>query len=114
MEREEEPRPWEQPGAVRRDCAPHRAELLSALGNTALVCSVLSPCGGAPALLSLPLAISVWALARGDLARMGAGAMDSTGRRRTAAAKALACTGVVLSLPGLIVLLIVLLLLTVH
>jgi hypothetical protein len=40
----DEVRPWEQPGAVRRDCSPHRAGLLRALGTAARVCGLLSLC----------------------------------------------------------------------
>jgi hypothetical protein len=35
--------PWEQPGAARRDCDPHRAHLLLRLGSAAFLLSLLSP-----------------------------------------------------------------------
>jgi hypothetical protein len=37
-----DPRPWEQPGAVRRDAAPHRAYLLATLGRLPLAFGLLS------------------------------------------------------------------------
>jgi hypothetical protein len=79
-------RPWERPGAVRRDCAPHRGRLLLALATAAVVCGGLSILG-APALLTLPLAVAVWVLARRDLARMAAGRMDPAGQPLTAEAR---------------------------
>jgi hypothetical protein len=33
-------RPWEQPGAVRRDVPPHRAYLLRPLAGVSLACGV--------------------------------------------------------------------------
>jgi hypothetical protein len=46
-----EPRPWEAPGAVRKDYEPHRARLLLALGGTALACGALAVCLTAAAAL---------------------------------------------------------------
>ena len=54
----EDPRPWERPGGVRRDCEPHRGRLLHVLGVLSLVCGMLSGCL-APAILALPLGVAV-------------------------------------------------------
>jgi hypothetical protein len=35
-----DPRPWERPGAVRKDAAPHRGRLLRGLANASLACGV--------------------------------------------------------------------------
>jgi hypothetical protein len=97
------PRPWERPGAVRRDCAPHRGRLLLALSGGAMGVALLS------ALLSmatpLPLGpvvftpawlagVALWstavALARRDRRRMDAGLMDPEGRPATDDARSLA------------------------
>ncbi|HEV3258190.1 MAG TPA: hypothetical protein VG013_14995, partial [Gemmataceae bacterium] len=48
-----EARPWEQPGAVRRDVAPHRGELLRLLATISLACSA------AGVLLVLPAVVGV-------------------------------------------------------
>jgi hypothetical protein len=37
-----DPRPWERPGAVRRDVAPRRANLLTTLGWLSLAFGILS------------------------------------------------------------------------
>jgi hypothetical protein len=81
--KEEEDRPWERPGAVRRDCAAHRGPFLHLLAMTALVFSVPAAACVAPGLLSLPLSLIVIALGRDDLRRMRAGRMDPQGRPLT-------------------------------
>ena len=81
--REEDARPWERPGALRRDCPPHRGEALRALAVAGLVCSALSLCLGAPGLIGLVLGTAAWALARRDLARMRGRLMDPAGRSLT-------------------------------
>src|SRR5262249_10861811 len=78
----DEPRPWERPGAVRRDCKPHRGELLGRLGDLSLALGVLAMVTWAPALVGLPLALVVVVLAPGDLAQMDAGVMDPAGREQ--------------------------------
>jgi hypothetical protein len=92
-------RPWEQPGALRRDVAPHRAHwfrLLRWCNLVALAVGVGSiPLGFAPlqvaglagiavswalpllvGVLALAVGLPTWVLAAHDLARMRAGAMD--------------------------------------
>src|SRR5262249_10530030 len=39
-----DPRPWERPGAVRRDCEPDRGQTLLLLGCSALVLGVVGLC----------------------------------------------------------------------
>jgi hypothetical protein len=74
-------RPWELPGAVRRDCEPHRGQVLVGLGVVTVLLG-LGSCAVAPiGLVSLPLALGVWRAASADLARMDAGLMDPGGRR---------------------------------
>jgi hypothetical protein len=75
----DEPRPWRLPGAVPRDCAPHRSEVLRLLGLSSLACGLLAFCLGATALLGLPLGLAAWVLARYDLPRMRDGLMDPAG-----------------------------------
>jgi hypothetical protein len=88
--RESEDRPWERPGAVRRDCEPHRAELLHALGVAALVCAGFAGCLAVPAVVGLALGGAVWLLGRRDRARMSAGLMDPAGQAVTWDAQAMA------------------------
>ena len=92
----EDGRPWERPGAVRRDCAPHRAGLLLAVADTSLLLGALSLPLGFSALMGLGLGAAAWALAVRDLRRMRARVMDPAGRSRTARARARA--GVAFSL----------------
>lgn len=79
-----EVRPWEMPGAVRRDCESHRAELLSWLAPVAFWASLFIPCtAGISGLVGLPLAVGVCRMARADLGRMDRGLMDPDGREAT-------------------------------
>jgi hypothetical protein len=91
-------RPWERPGAVRRDCAPHRAGLLLAVADTSLLLGALSLPLGFCALMGLGLGVAGWALASRDLKRMRARVMNAAGRSRAARARARARLGVALSL----------------
>jgi hypothetical protein len=72
--------PWEEPGAVRRDCEPHRTPWLHLLTGLTLIASILSACCPVFALVSVPLALALWAAVRHDLAMMDAGRMDPAGR----------------------------------
>jgi len=89
--------PWERTGAQRRDCEPHRGWLLHGLGIASVVCSFLTLCLWAPALVGVALGASVWVMAGRDLARMDAGAMDTSGRHTTQEARGWEQLGV---LPG--------------
>jgi hypothetical protein len=73
-------RPWERFGCTRRDCEPHRGDLLLPLGNVSMVCGMLSLATGLPALIALPLGFVVIGMAKNDLARIDAGLMDPDGR----------------------------------
>ena len=99
----EEPRPWEQPGALRRDAVPHRGNWLLLLGRTALAFGALALCLAVPALVGLSLGAAVWVLGQRDLARMRAGIMDRTGRGDVQRAMDLAIAGALLSLFGLVI-----------
>ena len=93
-------RPWERPGAVRRDCQPHRAPLLLALGDASLLLGTLSLCLGFPALTAFACGAVAWGLARHDLGRMGAWLMDPGGLAVTRRARARALAGAALGLYG--------------
>ena len=94
----EDGRPWEQPGAVRRDCEPHRGTWLLALADAGLLVGALSLALGVLAPLGLALGVTAWALASLDLGRMRAGLMDPAGREAAARARTRAVAGVALSL----------------
>jgi hypothetical protein len=76
-------RPWERGGAVRRDCEPHRAEMLCKLAEIASLLAVLAVICGVLALASLPLGFAVYRMAGHDLDQMGAGTMDREGEHKT-------------------------------
>ena len=78
--------PWEEPGAVRRDCLPHRGGILNFLGTVAMVAGAISICCVPLALIGLSLGIVVWRLAQRDLIDMEAGKMDPDGVSSTAIA----------------------------
>jgi hypothetical protein len=87
---------WEVPAVVRRDGPAHRAEFLSLLGTASLVCGVLSVGCFVFGFLGLSLGVTAWVMAGGDLERMRAGTMDSSGRRGTERAGRRAALGVFL------------------
>jgi hypothetical protein len=110
-------RPWEVPGNLRRDFAPHRSVLLAVLGAISLVCGFASqfltypavlalPRGimiaalfiAIPAAVSVPLGIVVARLAGHDLHRMRCGEMDPEGRRLAVLAQLWGIVGALLSL----------------
>jgi hypothetical protein len=99
----DEPRPWERPGAVRRDCEPHRGTGLALLSKVAVWCGCLSFLCAVPAILGIPVGFVTVQLANRDLARMAEGQLDPGGRDQTAAAFQRAEKGVVLSILGLFV-----------
>jgi hypothetical protein len=96
--RESDDRPWERPGARRRDCASHRADLLRALSVTALMCAALAACLAVPAVTGLVLGAAVLLMGRRDQAMMGAGLMGPAGRSETRDAQAMAGVAAVLGL----------------
>src|SRR5262245_13534369 len=100
-------RPWERPGAVWRDCEPHRGPALRLLGAAAAVAGIagallavmasaagplatlqLFALAAAVALPALPLGAGVFWAARRDLARMRAGQTDPGGKGPTDVAEA--------------------------
>jgi hypothetical protein len=85
-----DPRPWEESGAVRRDVAPHRSNVLLLLATVALVLGLLSFGLVVTGWAAVPLAFAVEGLAQGDLKEMEAGRMDPNGRKDTERAHALA------------------------
>ncbi len=81
---EDDDRPWESSGAVRRDCAPHRAHLIRLLVKASEVCAALSICiFGLPAALGLVIAAIAQWMANSDVKKMAAGLMDPNGRTET-------------------------------
>lgn len=90
----EDARPWERPGAVRKDYEPHRGNLLAWVGMAAMLGTAFVPGLG---LILLPLSASVRATARADLARMHAGIMQPEGRPRTREALEYATVALILA-----------------
>jgi hypothetical protein len=80
---DEDDRPWEQPGAFRLDCEPHRGGLIRGLGLWAQVTCVAGLCLPWLLPISLGLGLTAWLLARRDLLEMDAGLRDSAGRTAT-------------------------------
>jgi hypothetical protein len=83
-----DPRPWEQPGAVRRDVAPHRGNLLLLLAVAGLVCGLLSFVLWFPGVFGILLGVTSVDLAGRDLLAMDAGTMDPSGREQATRARA--------------------------
>jgi hypothetical protein len=83
------PRPWEEPGAVRRDVQPHRGDLLLLLARVALVLSACCFCFAPFILVALPFTAVAFTLAHRDRKRMEAGAMDPAGRAQADRARVL-------------------------
>lgn len=93
------PRPFP---CLRRDCDPHRGRLLWSLGLMGMALGGLSIAFFPFVVLSGPLSLTAWALARLDLARIRAGFMDPSGERLTYEALNDGSTGLVLSLAGIV------------
>jgi hypothetical protein len=79
--------PWELTGDARRDCAPHRANLLIKMARLSLVAAGLSFFGLPVNLIGLPLGLGTWAMACHDRDRICAGDMDQTGYHPTEKAR---------------------------
>lgn len=85
---------WERPGAVRRDCEPHR-------GGTVLVIGIIGLCLSFPHILSvigLPLSITAIVMANHDVRRMEAGEMDPQGLANTRGGRICGIIGTVIGL----------------
>jgi hypothetical protein len=98
-------RPWEQPGAFRLDCEPHRGNLLRFLGGLSLLLGVASVGGFACVPLAAPMALvasgigaAVNALACRDLRAMDAGRRDPRRRKQTRDARTRARVGLICGL----------------
>jgi hypothetical protein len=75
--------PWQLPGAVRRDCEPHRGELLRRLDLVAVLLAWAGALLIVPSLLALALVAFIRFLARHDLALMRRGLLDPAGEADT-------------------------------
>jgi hypothetical protein len=95
-----ESRPWEEPGAVRRDVEPHRGNLLLLLARVALVLAACSFCLAPAVLAAAPLAGAAYALACRDLGRMEVGDLDPAGRPTTEQARLFAAWALALGMIG--------------
>jgi hypothetical protein len=95
-------RPWERPGAVRRDRLPDRARLLRGLGEASFALALLLFCIPLSGLFALPAAVTVSVLARRDLAEMAAGRVDLGARWRVQRAQAAAGTALGLAFRNLL------------
>lgn len=80
----------EQRGVLRRDCEPHRAGLVLALGIVSLVMTVACP------VIGLPCGITAWSMGTSDLAQMDAQTMDPDGRGTTNAGRLCGIFGTIL------------------
>jgi hypothetical protein len=95
--------PWEQPGAFRLDCDPHRGDLLRTLAwadQTLGLFSLVPILGIVPGPGALTLALTVWLIATRDLRRMQRGVMDPEGRDMTRDARVTAGWAVYWALGG--------------
>jgi hypothetical protein len=101
VDRDEVP-PWEQLGAVRRDCEPHRAGLVLWLGMFGIVSGAASLLFFFPLLVGLPLGLAAWWMGRRDLAKMRKGLMDPSGEGDTWWGTRQGRRGVILSLLGIL------------
>jgi hypothetical protein len=100
---EDDDRPWEQPGSTRRDCAPHRGDLLLLLGKIGILCGFASLCLGFASIPGLGIAVLVWAMARHDLILMRVGLMDRAGMMNTRDALECGVAGALLSFAGFVI-----------
>jgi hypothetical protein len=96
--------PWEQPGCFRRDCEPHRGNLLWWLAAAGLTLGGLAlfPWCWPPGLIGIPFNLCIRYLAKTDLAKMQAGLMDPYGEGITASAKKISFDGLVCSVVGMV------------
>ena len=112
-------RPWENPGAIRRDAEPHRGLSLVCLGlgsqSCAVIAAAISFIGAnnhtpiieilfiLPCALGLLSAMRILCLAGQDLSRMRANEVDPQGRSITLLACDTACLSIILThLPRLV------------
>jgi hypothetical protein len=88
----DEDRAWEgrHGPRVRRDCEPHRGQLILIFGIVSL--ASLAICG----VLGLPFAIIAWVLGHRDMQKMDQGVMDPEGRGITQAGKICGMIGTII------------------
>jgi hypothetical protein len=96
-----EDRPWEQPGAVRRDCEPHRGPFLAGLATASSLLGFVSVCCPPLGALSAAVGLIVLFLARRDEALLRSGQMDPDGFRFLESVRTDARIGIHLGLLGL-------------
>lgn len=101
-------KPWEERGAMRRDCEPHRGGLILALGRVSLCLAIPGLLGvffwafAAASLLGSGLGFTVSLMARDDLEQMERKTMDPDGRSSTEAGQRAASIGSILGVVGLL------------
>jgi hypothetical protein len=101
MGEEDEDRPWEKPGAVRKDCEPHRGPFLLLCSYFCLAAGALTVPSFVTGVIALPAGLLVWAVSRYDLRRMEAGRLDPAGSAPTRSAGDRALAAVFVSVLGL-------------
>jgi hypothetical protein len=98
--------PWEQPGCFRLDGEPHRGDMLWWLACAGFVLGILTlvpVCGWLFGLLGIPVGLCNRHIAKGDLAKMQTGLMDSAGEEDTVLAMSLSAHGLWCSIVGMVV-----------
>jgi hypothetical protein len=79
--------PWELVGRSRRDCDPHRGDMLRRMARFSLLAAGLSFFGLPFNLVGLPLGLITWSMACRDRDRICAGDMDQAGYHLTEKAR---------------------------
>ena len=75
--------PWELPGAVRRDCDSHHADILKVLAELAFALALFSlPCCFL-SLVSFPLSVLARMFVKRELSRIDQGTMDPSALHET-------------------------------
>ena len=98
--------PWERPGCFRRDCEPHRGDMLWWLGFTSHFLGILAlvpGCGWMPGIVGIPFGLCGRYMAKGDLVKMRAGRMNPYGEGITESAMSRCEDGLVFSIFGTVV-----------
>jgi hypothetical protein len=90
-------RPWEQPGAVRRDCEPHRGSFLATLAFCSILCGFLGFLL-IPAVAGVILAGLGSRMAAVDLGKIENGLLDPDGKEETEIARHQFRVGLILNL----------------
>lgn len=88
--------------SLQRDCKPHRGKLLWSMGIAGLALGGLSIAFFPLQLISGPLSLTAWCLARLDLIKIREGLMDPSGERLTYEARNDALAGLILTCAGIV------------